>query len=46
MASYQYIESTGVIVPDTETLLDEVQQVWRGILGEDMPVDPETPQAT
>lgn len=44
MADYEYIESSGVIVPDTETLLEGVQDDFRAVFGQDMPVDPETPQ--
>jgi hypothetical protein len=44
MASYQYITSTGVIVPDTATTRAEVEAEFRAIFGADMPVDPSTPQ--
>lgn len=44
MANYRYIESTGVVVPDTAGLLDETGEDFRAVFGNDMPVDPETPQ--
>lgn len=44
MADYQYILSTGVIVPDTSTLLDEVTQEWLDVFGADLVTTPDTPQ--
>lgn len=44
MASYQYITSTGVIVPDTATTRAEVEAEFGAIFGADMPTDPPTPQ--
>lgn len=44
--AYDYIVETGVIVPDTETLLTEVQDEWKEALGQDLIVTPDTPQGT
>lgn len=44
MALYNYIDSTGVIVPDTSTLRDQVESEWKVAFGQDLPVTPETPQ--
>jgi uncharacterized phage protein gp47/JayE len=44
MADYQYITETGVIVPDTETILNEVTQEYKDVFGEDLDTRPETPQ--
>jgi len=44
MADYQYINNTGVIIPDTETLLIEVQDEFKNAFGADMSTDPSTPQ--
>lgn len=44
MALYNYIDATGLIVPDTSTLLGDVQNEYRVAFGEDLIVDPETPQ--
>lgn len=44
MANYDYVTSTGVIVPDTADIRSEVESEWRTALGQDLPVDPETPQ--
>lgn len=46
MANYNYIEGTGVVVPDTSTIKTEVQQEYKRALGEDLDVESEgTPQA-
>lgn len=42
--AYDYIVSTGVIVPDTADLLAEVQAEWKEALGDDLIVTPDTPQ--
>lgn len=42
--AYQYIESTGVIVPDTSTTLLTVQDEFKTVFGADLPVTPDTPQ--
>ena len=44
MAPYNYIESTGTVVPDVSTLLDDVNAEYRAIFGDDFTVDPETPE--
>lgn len=41
---YDYITGTGVIVPDTSTVLADVQQEWKDVFGEFLSVEPETPQ--
>lgn len=41
---YQYLTSTGVIVPDTSLLLAEVQQEYKDALGADLVVTADTPQ--
>lgn len=41
---YQYINSTGVIVPDTSDILATVQGEWQTALGADLSVDPTTDQ--
>lgn len=45
MASdYQYVDLTGVIVPDTETLQTEVENEFKAALGQDIITTPNTPQ--
>jgi hypothetical protein len=44
MADYQYINETGVIVPDTADMLATVQDEFKAVFGDDMPTDAETPQ--
>lgn len=44
MADYEYIVSTGVIVPDTSVIRAEVESEWRSALGQDLVVTSETPQ--
>lgn len=44
MATYNYVDTTGLIIPDTSALLDEVNAEYRGIFGADFVVDPETPE--
>lgn len=41
---YLYLDSTGVIVPDTEEILSGVQQEIQAALGSDTVVTPDTPQ--
>lgn len=41
---YQYIDSTGVIVPDTSDLLVQVQNEYKAAFGQDLIVTPDTPQ--
>lgn len=42
--SYEYINSSGVIVPDTADLLNDVQQEFKDVFGQDLIVTPDTPQ--
>jgi uncharacterized phage protein gp47/JayE len=44
MADFNYIVSTGVIVPDTSETRSGVEAEWRAALGQDLPVTSETPQ--
>lgn len=44
MAAYDYISETGVIVPDTSTVLAEVEAEFRTALGPDLVTSPNTPQ--
>jgi len=44
MAQYQYINDQGIIVPDTSTTRNEVIQEFRDVFGQDLVVDPSTPQ--
>lgn len=44
MANFEYINSLGVIVPDTATILADVEAEWREALGDDLVTSPETPQ--
>lgn len=44
MADYQYINSTGIIVPDTSNLLAETQTEFKNVFGADLVVTPDTPQ--
>lgn len=44
MATYKYLSPQGVIVPDTAAILEETNQEWKDVHGQDLDVDPETPQ--
>lgn len=44
MVDFNYVINTGVIVPDTSTLRDDVVAEWRTAFGQDLVVTPETPQ--
>ncbi|MFC0709007.1 hypothetical protein [Azorhizophilus paspali] len=44
MASYDYITSTGLVLPDTGELRQEVEGEWRDAFGQDLVTSPETPQ--
>lgn len=44
MANYNYIDSSGTIVPDTSELLSTTQTYFKDVFGDDLNVDPETPQ--
>lgn len=41
---YNYINETGVIIPDTSTTLAAVQAEYRSVFGQDLDVSPETSQ--
>lgn len=41
---YDYLTGSGVIVPDTANILSDVQAEWKEVFGEDLSVEPETPQ--
>lgn len=43
MADYKYINQTGVIVPDTSTLLTDVQNEYLAVFGTDLVTTPNTP---
>lgn len=42
--AYDYITASGVIVPDTDTVLAEVQAEWQAFFGADLDLTPSTPQ--
>lgn len=42
--AYNYIDNTGAIIPDTQDLLQEVQDEWKSVFGDDLDVSPSTPQ--
>lgn len=44
MANYEYIENTGVIIPDTQDLLDSVNAEFQVALGAELNLAPATPQ--
>lgn len=44
MADYQYLNETGVIVPDTGTVQSAVENEFRAAFGADLVVTPSTPQ--
>jgi hypothetical protein len=44
LANYQYIDSTGVIIPDTADILATVQDEFKSALGQGLDISPETPQ--
>lgn len=44
MADYQYLDTTGVIVPDTGTVLAEVENEFKAALGQDLITTANTPQ--
>lgn len=43
MADYQYISSTGVIIPDTSTILTNVTATYTGVFGNNLVVTPDSP---
>lgn len=44
MATYNFIQSQGAIVPDLATTRSQVEAEWRGVFGADLDLSPETPQ--
>ena len=46
MADYDYIDTLGVIVPDTATTRADVVAEWQSVFGADLVTTPETPQAS
>lgn len=44
MANYNYIENTGVIVPDTSDVKQQVQEEYKSALGQDLDISDSTPQ--
>lgn len=44
MADYRYINNKGVIVPDTSTLRNRVEDEFRAVFGQSINLSPETPQ--
>ncbi|SQJ24858.1 Uncharacterised protein [Salmonella enterica subsp. enterica] len=36
MTDYKYIDSTGVIMPDTDDVIDEVRDEFRAVFGDDI----------
>lgn len=44
MANYDFVTSTGVIIPDTADILDTVRSEYRAAFGDDLDTSPETPQ--
>lgn len=44
MAVYSFDQNTGVVSPDTSTVLSGVEAEWRQALGEDLVTTPDTPQ--
>lgn len=41
---YQYIDATGVIIPETSSILAEVQTEYQSVFGSDLIMTPDTPQ--
>lgn len=44
MAVYNYIQNTGVILVDTADILTQVQNEYKALFGQNLNVDPSTPQ--
>lgn len=45
MADYQYLTSQGVIVPDTSTLRDDVENEFKNVFGQQLDVIPKPRKA-
>jgi Baseplate J-like protein len=43
-STYNYIGSTGTIIPDTSDILSEVQTTYQDVFGTDIVLDPSSPQ--
>ena len=44
MSDYQFITSRGVIIPDTSSLREQVENEFRDVFGQEIDLSPETPQ--
>lgn len=44
MGSYQYMDETGIIMPDVDEVKSDVQDEWKAAIGEDLILDDSTPQ--
>jgi hypothetical protein len=44
MSNYEYVVASGLLVPDTADLLEEVKEEWRETYGADVILEPETSQ--
>lgn len=44
MAEYNYITSSGVIIPDTAEQRTAVENEFKAVFGQDLDISPETPQ--
>jgi len=44
VTTYNYLSPQGVIVPDTSQILADTESDWKGTLGDDLIVTPDTPQ--
>ena len=42
--TYNYINTQGIIVPDTQNVLDDVRKEWKQVFGESLSVEEGTPQ--
>lgn len=42
--NYQYLDDTGVIIPDTSDIKTTVQNEWKDAIGQDLVLDDDTPQ--
>lgn len=44
MSDYEYLLSTGVVVPQTSGILTDIQNEFKAVFGQDLVVTPDTPQ--
>lgn len=42
--NYQYLTNAGVVIPDTGSILTEVENEFKAVFGDDLVVTPDTPQ--